>query len=70
MAETAVNKVLSIMDAVAYTNDTDTTRTPRTRHIAKESTAKVAKTPESELMTVEEYFGILRKRVNDYYDNL
>ena len=32
--------------------------------------AKVAKTPESELMTVEEYFGILRKRVNDYYDNL
>lgn len=61
------------MDAVAYTNDTDTIRMPRTRRIAKESAsqaAKVAKTPESELMTVEEYFGILRKRVNDYYDNL
>jgi hypothetical protein len=46
---------------------------PRTRRIAKVSAsqaAKVAKTPESELMTVEEYFGILRKRVNDYYDNL
>lgn len=61
------------MDAVAYTNDTDTKRMPRTRRIAKVSAsqaAKVAKTPESELMTVEEYFGILRKRVNDYYDNL
>ena len=30
----------------------------------------VTKTPESELMTVEEYFGLLRKRVNEYYDNL
>ena len=61
------------MDAVAYTNDTDTIRMPRTRRIAIGSAsqaAKVAKTPESELMTVEEYFGILRKRVNDYYDNL
>ena len=61
------------MDAVAYTNDTDTMRMPRTRRIAKVSAskaAKVVKTPESELMTVEEYFGILRKKVNDYYDNL
>ena len=61
------------MDAVVNTNDTDTRRMPRTRRIAKVSvskTAKVTKTPESELMTVEEYFGILRKRVNDYYDNL
>ena len=61
------------MDAVAYTNDTDTIRMSRTRRIAKVSAsqaAKVAKTPKSELMTVEEYFGILRKRVNDYYDNL
>ena len=31
---------------------------------------KMTKTPESELMTLEEYFGILRKRVNEYYDNL
>ena len=58
------------MYAVAYTNDTDTMRVPRTRRIAKVSNAKAAKTPESELMTVEEYFGILRKRVNEYYDNL
>ena len=61
------------MDTVAYTNDTDTMQMPRTRRIAKVSAhqaAKDAKTPESELMTVEEYFGILRKRVNEYYDNL
>lgn len=61
------------MDALAYTNDTETMRMPHTKRIAKASAskaAKVAKTPESELMTVEEYFGILRKRVNDYYDNL
>ena len=30
----------------------------------------VDKTPESELMEVDEYFEILRKRVNDYYDSL
>lgn len=30
----------------------------------------VEKTPESELMLEEEYFGILRKRVNDYYNGL
>ena len=61
------------MDTVAYTKDADTMQMPHTKRIAKVSAsnaAKVAKTPESELMTVEEYFGILRKRVNDYYDNL
>ena len=31
---------------------------------------EMTKTPEKELMTVEEYFGILRKRVNEHYDNL
>ena len=30
----------------------------------------IAKTPESELMSVEEYFGLLRQRVNKRYDNL
>lgn len=61
------------MDTVAYTNETDTMQMPHSRRIAKSpaaKTAKVEKTPESELLTVEEYFGILRKRVNDYYDNL
>jgi len=31
---------------------------------------KMTKTPEEELLTVEEYFGRLRKRVNEHYDNL
>jgi hypothetical protein len=34
------------------------------------TTQSVDKTPESELMEVDEYFEILRKRVNDYYDSL
>ena len=36
----------------------------------RDANEKMTETPESELMTVEEYFGILRKRVNEYYDNL
>lgn len=30
----------------------------------------IAKTPESELISVEEYFGLLRQRVNEHYDSL
>ena len=37
---------------------------------SSDANEKMTETPESELMTVEEYFGILRKRVNEYYDNL
>ncbi len=37
---------------------------------SRDANEKMTKTPDSELMTVEEYFGILRKRVNEYYDNL
>ena len=37
---------------------------------SRDANEKMAETPESELITVEEYFGILRKRVNEYYDNL
>ena len=37
---------------------------------SRDANEKMTETPESELMTVEEYFGILIKRVNEYYDNL
>ena len=37
---------------------------------SRDANEKMTETPESELMTVEKYFGILRKRVNEYYDNL
>ena len=30
----------------------------------------IEKTPESELMSVEEYFALLRRRVNERYDSL
>ena len=57
---------------------TATTNMPKAVHRARaardrqtaHSPQTVEKTPESELMTVEEYFGILRKRVNDYYDSI
>ena len=35
-----------------------------------DTTQTIERTPESELMEVDEYFEILRKRVNDYYDSL
>ena len=56
----------------AYTNATETIRTPRTRHVAKATASKqseVPKTPESELMSVDEYFGILHRMVDEYYDS-
>ena len=37
---------------------------------SRDVSEKMTKTPEEELMTVEEYFGILRKRVNEHYDNI
>ena len=61
------------MEPTTYANDTETVRMPRTKRTRKASAAKSAeipKTPESELMTVEEFFGILRKRVNEYYESL
>ena len=55
------------------TEQTIDTRPKQARPLV--STSKTAKsaeqtTPECELMSVEEYFGILRERVNEYYDNL
>ena len=59
------------METAVCTNDTDTMRMPSPRHILKSTThTDIPKTPESELMSVDEYFDILRKRVNDYYDSL
>ena len=57
----------------AYTNATETTRTPRTRCTAKAAASKqteVPKTPESELMSVDEYFGILHRMVDKYQDSI
>ncbi len=57
------------MDTVAYTNDTDTMRMPCTRRIVK-TTARhmeISKTPESELMSVEEYFDMVWNRYMEKY---
>ena len=61
------------MDTIAYINDTETMRKPVIRQNRKAPVARktaIEKTPDSELMSVEEYFDILRKRVNEYYDSL
>lgn len=58
------------MDTMDSTTN-PTTKVPlRTSSPSRDVRVEMTKTPEDELMTVEEYFGILRKRVNEYYDNL
>ena len=60
------------MESLTNTDSTSTARTSRLRQARKavDSQPSAGKTPESELMTVDEYFEILRKRVNDYYDSI
>ncbi|MBP5536354.1 MAG: hypothetical protein J6X62_06130 [Bacteroidales bacterium] len=60
------------MDAVAYTNNTDTAQMPHTRRIHKASTrhAEISKTPESELMSVDEYFDMVWNRYMEKYEKL
>ena len=61
------------MDTVAYTNSTETMRAPRIRRGRKAPVVDkttIEKTPESELMTVEEYFGMVWERYLEKYENL
>ena len=61
------------METMTYTNDTETMRKPRSGSLPKATAHKqseVPKTPESELMSVDEYFGILHKMVDEYYDSI
>lgn len=58
------------MDTIAYTNSTETVCAPRIRRGRKATVAAqtaIEKTPESELMSVDEYFDILHKMVDEYY---
>ena len=59
--------------ATAHTNATETIQIPRTKSVAKAAASNqtaVPKTPESELMSVDEYFGILHRMVDEYYDSI
>ena len=61
------------MDTTAYINSTKTVRTPQIRQRLKAPVAAqtaIEKTPESELMSVDEYFDILHKMVDEYYDSI
>lgn len=55
--------------------DTDSTTTARSSRLrqarkAVDSQPSAGKTPESELMEVDEYFDILHKMVDEYYDSI
>jgi hypothetical protein len=69
----AVVNINDMETQAAYTNSTETMRTPRTRRVAKAAASnqtEMPKTPESELMSVDEYFGILHRMVDEYYDSI
>lgn len=54
------------------TDSTSTARSSRLRQARKaaDSQPSAGKTPESELMEVDEYFDILHKMVDEYYDSI
>lgn len=60
------------MESLTNTDSTTTARTSRLRQAKKavDSQPSAGKTPESELMDVDEYFDILHKMVDEYYDSI
>lgn len=60
------------MESLTNTDSTTTARTSRLRQAKKavDSQPSAGKTPESELMEVDEYFDILHKMVDEYYDSI
>ena len=60
------------MESLTNTDSTTTARTSRLRQARKavDSQPSAGKTPESELMEVDEYFDILHKMVDEYYDSI
>lgn len=60
------------MESLTYTDSTTTARSSRLRQARKavDSQPSAGKTPESELMEVDEYFDILHKMVDEYYDSI
>jgi len=61
------------MDTIVYSNSTETIHSPRIRRGRKAPVAAqtaIEKTPESELMSVEEYFGMVWERYLEKYENL
>ena len=61
------------MDTIVYSNSTETIHSPRIRRGHKAPVAAqtaIEKTPESELMSVDEYFGMVWERYLEKYENL
>lgn len=66
------SKPITKMTSVVNANSTETIHSPRLRHGGKMPVgkAKNAPTPESELMSVDDYFNILHRMVDEYYDSI
>ena len=60
------------MESLTYTDSTSTARSSRLRQARKavDSQPSAGKTPESELMTVEEYFDEVWQRYLEKYEKL
>ena len=61
------------MDTIPHTNSTETMRVPRIRRERKAPVAvqtEITKTPESELMSVDEYFDEVWQRYLEKYEKL
>lgn len=66
-------KINDMETQVAYTNTTESIKKPRTGRLPQTNASRqteIPKTPESELMSVDEYFGILHKMVDECYDSI
>lgn len=62
----------SEMETIANVKNKKSVRTSHIRHISNPASINqtVGKTSESELMEVDEYFDILHKMVDEYYDSI
>lgn len=65
-------EIQSEMETIANVKNKNSVRTSHIRHISNPASIKptAGKTPESELMEVDEYFDILHKMVDEYYDSI
>lgn len=65
-------EIQSEMETIANVKNKKSVRTSHIRHTSNPASIKptAGKTPESELMEVDEYFDILHKMVDEYYDSI
>ena len=65
-------EIQSEMETIANVKNKKSVRTSHIRYTSNPASIKptAGKTPESELMEVDEYFDILHRMVDEYYDSI